>query len=48
MRIHGGDSGRDKKKKKLFMCKSEFGTCILESQSTVLFSRLNSKKLHLV
>lgn len=47
MRIHGGDSGRDKKKTKRFTCKSEFSQCISESQSTVLFSGLNNKKITL-
>lgn len=46
MRIHGGDSGRDKKKKKWSMCQLEFSKCILERQSTVLFSGLSNKELH--
>lgn len=28
------------------MCQSEFSKCILESQSTVLFTGLSNKKLH--
>lgn len=35
-----------KRKKKWFMCQSEFSKCILESQSTVLFTGLSNKKLH--
>lgn len=35
-----------KRKKKWFMCHSEFSKCILESQSTVLFTGLSNKKLH--
>lgn len=37
---------RQKEKKKWFMCQSEFSKCILESQSTVLFTGLSNKKLH--